>query len=292
VIAKVLFSWFGHVRRVYAVAGRVDVVAALACVTVVVAATGGGSPAAAATESVNVAPAVGGQGTTFTISFTAAGQDEGPDDFGDTLSLHGPRGTPCAGELLGDEIRAFGSGPATFRVGPRAPRPRFADGTTASYRVASPWCPGRYTGWIEEYDTGGSSDLGHFVFTVRPTRRNPGSLVARDQRPLDELPPDNRGVRIRPRRITPRDTVTVEFATGLTRNEVLGWSLQPPVRDHCPGPVENAGVFRPGRGRLRLGGHARDRGGNDHAVRVNLCTGRWIGFIGELPFTFVVHRRA
>ena len=264
------------------------------CLTLVAAlavASVGATPAGGAPTGPRANPRVGGQGTIFTISFTASGQDVGPDDFGDALHLRGPASTPCAGPLLGSDILGFGSGPARFLVGPQAPPPAFEDPATSSYRVASPWCPGRYTGWVEEYlGEFGTKDLGHFVFTVRKTRTSPGALLPRTRRLLDHLPPNNRGVRISPRHIAPSTTVTVDFATGLKHDEFLDLRLSSPVRRGCTSVHEFGGVFRPGRGRLRLGSHARERGSNDRAFRVRLCPGRWTGFIGQLAFTFVVHR--
>lgn len=247
-----------------------------------------GGPVAEA--AVRVSPVSGDQRTTFRINFEASGPDVGPDDFGDELILRGPSGTPCAGKLVHSWVEGFASGPGRFLAGPRARRPAFGDGHERSYRPADPWCPGTYRGEVVESYASSTASLGTFSFRVRGSGAGPGRLRPYAARPVDRLPPDNRGVTITPRRIAPRTVVTVAFDTGLRSDQYLGFRLYPPSVRRCGDIHEDGGVFRPGTGRLRIGFRARDRGGNDRSIRVPrpMCRGRWIGYVESLPFTFVV----
>lgn len=126
---------------------------------------------------------------------------------------------------------------------------------------------------------------------MRRSRRSPGVLVHPARRLVEELPPDNRDVRIRPRRIRLESTVTVEFRTGLTSDGYIDLRLISPGGRGCQRLEDRGGVFRPGTGRLRIGPRAREVGSNDRAFRIPFCAGRWLGYVGRLAFTFVVRRR-
>jgi hypothetical protein len=255
---------------------------ALAATLSVVALTTTGT-AARDSPPVSVTPSEGGQGTTFDIRFTAAGQDVGPDTGGDTIELSGPAGTPCADiDNLSFEI-GFGSGTAHFKLGPRAPRPRF-ESNVASLRPVTSWCPGTYRGSVIEIvanNLAPNETLGAFEFHVRPTRPSQGGPRVGDVFVSEQLPRDPR-VNVRPRRGGPGRVFRVSF-----RARING-RLELDLRPRSPGcSLESEALsyylpFRRGRATLLIGGRLKPgrRTGNVWAIRpaARLCRGEWAGF--------------
>jgi hypothetical protein len=107
-------------------------------------------PASPLARLVTVQPAVGGQGTSFRVRFRSEGTDVGPDPGGDSISILGPKGTPCRHNLLVETEWEFLRGPAIIEVGPLAHRYPGTDGPITHHAsqglLRKAWCPGVYTG--------------------------------------------------------------------------------------------------------------------------------------------------
>ncbi len=246
----------------------------------------------AGTRPLAVAPAVGGQGTTFTIPFESRGVDDRPDDDGELLVVRGPRGTACAGEILG-QLRAFGSGPARYSFGPRPARPSFRANAQA-YRAVRRWCPGRYTGHIDPSYPGVSGGLRTFTFHVRATPGGPPGRrlpVGVDQ-DVEPLPPRNPPwMRVR-QLFGPDRAIRLDVRIGGRGEQQFDLELRAPFPcSDLAQPEEAFLVFRPGAARVIVGGRGpRIFGRNARRAPAArpLCRGRWIGFFGGTPFRFTV----
>ena len=96
-------------------------------------------------------PKSGGTLTTFVVRYDSLGDEAAG---GDTLYVTGPRGTRCAGEVLGNAVGHDG-GITTIRMGPRLPADDI-DGNRYDFVPRDPdtqkrlprWCRGVYRGWI------------------------------------------------------------------------------------------------------------------------------------------------
>jgi hypothetical protein len=258
-----------------AVARRSALAATLSVVALTTSAT-----TARDSPPVSVTPSEGGQGTTFDIRFTAAGQDVGPDTGGDMIELSGPPGTPCSDiDNLSFEI-GFGSGTAHFKLGPRAPRPRF-ESNIASLRPVTSWCPGTYRGSVVEIvanDLAPDETLGAFEFHVRRTRPAQGRPREGDVLVDEQLPRDPR-VNVRPLRGGPGRVFRISF-----RARISG-RLELDLRHRGPGcslASTYSMPFKRGRATLLIGSRLEPgrRPGNVWALRpvARLCRGEWAGF--------------
>jgi hypothetical protein len=253
--------------------------------------------------ALTVSPAVGGQGTTFTIPFESECFGYFPEESGvscdDEISLRGPQGTPCAGLLLRQPYQGFRYARVMrFRFGPKPPRPAF-ESSVLAYRVVRAWCPGTYTGKMEE-NRSGRQFLERFSFRVRRTRQGEsGGEPPRGQEvEVPELPPVNPpGMRIRA--IT-GGRVAVRFLVPPGEADVSVELDSGPTNTRCDsdGPWEDSFIVRPGRATLVIGGTGkRILRPNRRTLKTGgrLCRGRWIGRLTffkprlvDVPFTFVV----
>jgi hypothetical protein len=183
-----------------------------AALTLAVALTtvGGGAVATGSTPRpiiLAISPAVGGLTTIVRFHFVA---DVWDDQYGgDVVSVTGPSGTACAGQVVGaDNVvgdpyqgihgpNSDGSGPATVYIGPRAesayPRsanaydPAVGENETPLAR----WCPGEYTGEIWSEDPYATTPKATFQFRISATKRvtpAPAPAVARHLRPVTVSP--------------------------------------------------------------------------------------------------------
>ena len=243
-------------------------------------------------------PAVGGQGTTFRLLFEPRCSGHFPEEGGvcdDEISLRGPQGTPCAGLLLGQPFGGYLYERLRFLLGPNPPRPAF-ESSVLAYRVVRAWCPGTYTGKVEE-NVFGRETVYPFAFRVRRTR--PGEAGGRRRRGQDlevpERPPVNppgmhiraiSGKRVAVSFLVPpggppdQTNVSVELDNG-------------PIDTRCggDGPREEQYTLRAGPATLVIGGTGkRILGRHRRTLKTGgpLCPGRWIGWINDRGFTFVV----
>jgi hypothetical protein len=247
------------------------------------------SPAVAG--ALTVSPAVGGQGTTFRFASEPECSGHFPEEGGicdDEISLRGPQGTPCSGLLLRHPYQGFRYGRVLrFMLGPNPPRPAF-ESSVLAYRVVRAWCPGKYTGKVEE-NVFGRETLNRFSFRVRKTRRgDPGGDLRRGEDfEVPERPPVNPpGMRIRA--IT-GGRVAVSFLVPRGDTEFSVELEPPPCADDEP--LEDAFTVRPGRATLVIGGTGkRILGRNRRTLKTGgrLCRGRWLGHLNDRHFTFVV----
>jgi len=247
-----------------------------------------------ASALVTVSPAVGGQGSTFVIGFRSDGPDEGPDDDGDELRLAGPPDTECADLDVTSRIFSFSEGRARLLLGPHPPRQAFKANAYA-LRLVTRWCPGRYEGEIDHISQMGPTVTEPFSFRVRRSKGIGGLVVPTDQE-LDPRPPTNPSwmkVRQLPGRMREIRLAVRIGGRGLQAFEI---EMAPP--SPCPQyesqPTEGYVNFRPGAGVLTLGGPGPRLSAHNHRHMPSstpMCSGRWIGYFGDTPFTFVVRRR-
>ena len=222
----------------------------------------------------------GGQGTTFDIRFTAAGQDVGPETGGDTIELSGPAGTPCSDiDNLSFEI-GFGEGTAHFKLGPRAPRPRFQS-NVASMRPVTSWCPGTYRGSVVEFvanDLAPPETLGAFEFHVRRHARRRAGSATGEILVYEQLPRDPR-VKVRPVAGGPGRVFRVSFRARINGRLQLALEHR---ESGCRQESTDSLPFKRGRATLLIGGRLKPgrRPGNVWAIRpaARLCRGEWAGF--------------
>ncbi len=260
-----------------------------------------GLPTAASADSfrpevdglpIAVSPSVGGQGSTFSIEFVAPGVENGIEDEGEGLAVRGPARTPCAGELDPPVFVTFAAGHARLDFGPHPPRPAFTANVIA-LRVVRRWCPGVYTGKIHlsvgESSSGGSRT---FRFRVGPSSNaDPGRrLRALADSEVERRPPVNPPW-LKVRQLPGRQrAVRVDLLIGGHGEQAFSADFRAPGSCEFPEP-DFLLVFRPGRARVTVGGRGGRFIARNHrriAARSPLCRGRWLGFFGDTPFTFVV----
>ena len=80
------------------------------------------------------------------MRFRSVGTDVGPDPGGDTISIVGPKGTPCRRNLIIGTIWEFDYGAATIEFGPLDRRYTGGAHHASQPLLRHSWCPGVYTG--------------------------------------------------------------------------------------------------------------------------------------------------
>lgn len=207
--------------------------------------------------------------------------------------MRGPGGTPCAGTLIADSSDSFPAGEARFTFGPHPSPPPFTANTRA-YRAVTRWCAGRYTGRLVRSNQSAFGGSRTFSFRVAAPQGAPGRrLDRRTEQAVTPRPPVN------PKWFKTRQLpgpfremrLDLEIAGRDEQRLNLFLALPPVACADAATPGEAFLVFRPGPATIILGGQGVTKyAPNARRVpaRLPLCKGRWVAFLEETPFTFVI----